>query len=577
MDDIEDHAKYIRIPIIDKSRCKPKKCNQECKKKCPPNLTGKMCIDVAKTSAIVSIAENLCIGCGQCEKVCPFNAIKMVKIPTNLRKDIVYRYGPNLFKLHRLPVPKKGKILGLVGSNGLGKSTIIDILNGKNRINFGKFNVEISDKEIKKYFNGTELFDFFNSKKSVAVKPQYPRDVSNMRDTVAHFINSEMLTSFDLLHIKERELCQLSGGELQRVMCAKTIQSNCDVLLFDEPTSFLDIKQRIKIADLIKSVSRHDNYIVIVEHDLSILDYLSDSISVLYGEPGAFGVVSKQCSVAPGINIFLNGYIPSENIRFREEPFTFYINKQESEDVKIINTFNYPSLTTKICNFTLNITSGEFRNSMITVLLGENGVGKTTFIKMLKDNLEFTVSYKPQNIKHDLENNNTVYDELQNAIGDQDFVGDVIKPLGVDKLYTKRVKYLSGGELQKLYITKCLYTKAQIYMLDEPSAYLDSSSRIACAKILKRYFAKHDKSAFVIEHDMLMITYLADQIILFDGKPGINTTALAPCDLTTGMNRFLQSINVTFRKDVSNNRPRINKQGSVKDTEQKLSGNYYIQ
>jgi len=75
----------------------------------------------------------------------------------------------------------------------------------------------------------------------------------------------------------------------------------------------------------------HDNYVICVEHDLSILDYLSDFICVLYGAPGAYGVVTMPFSVREGINIFLEGFIPTENLRFREEELTFKVVEQDEE------------------------------------------------------------------------------------------------------------------------------------------------------------------------------------------------------------------------------------------------------
>jgi ATP-binding cassette subfamily E protein 1 len=89
--------------------------------------------------------------------------------------------------------------------------------------------------------------------------------------------------------------------------------------MFDEPSSYLDVKQRLKAAKMIRSLLAADNFVIAVEHDLSILDYLSDFICVLYGNPGAYGVVTMPYSVREGINIFLAGFIPTENFRFREE------------------------------------------------------------------------------------------------------------------------------------------------------------------------------------------------------------------------------------------------------------------
>ena len=110
---------------MNKDKCKPKKCVQECKKVCPVNRADKLCIEVSSTSKIVSLAEPLCIGCGLCVKKCPFGALKIINLPKNLNKDTTHRYGANSFKLHRLPMPRAGQVLGLVGTNGIGKSTAL--------------------------------------------------------------------------------------------------------------------------------------------------------------------------------------------------------------------------------------------------------------------------------------------------------------------------------------------------------------------------------------------------------------------------------------------------------------------
>jgi ATP-binding cassette subfamily E protein 1 len=102
---------------------------------------GKLCIEVNPDSKIAFISEELCIGCGICVKKCPFEAINIINLPTNLEKEQVHRYSANSFKLHRLPVPRPGQVLGLVGTNGIGKSTALKILAGKLKPNLGRFEV----------------------------------------------------------------------------------------------------------------------------------------------------------------------------------------------------------------------------------------------------------------------------------------------------------------------------------------------------------------------------------------------------------------------------------------------------
>lgn len=101
--------------------------------------------------------------------------------------------------------------------------------------------------------------------------------------------------------------------------------------MFDEPSSYLDVKQRLNAARMIRSLLQPDNFVICVEHDLSILDYLSDFICVLYGQPGGYGVVTMPFSVREGINVFLAGFVPTENMRFREDELTFKVVETDDE------------------------------------------------------------------------------------------------------------------------------------------------------------------------------------------------------------------------------------------------------
>jgi len=257
--------------------------------------------------------------------------------------------------------------------------------------------------------------------------------------------------------------------------------------------------------------------------------------------------------------------------------------------------------TNKTSKFILNVDAGTFIDSEIVVLLGENGTGKTTFVRMLagllksdeqvsyeKRGMEYeasqagvpdlNVSYKPQKISPKFQG--TVRELLHNRIRDSyihpQFVSDVMKPLQMENLLDNGVQNLSGGELQRLAITLALGTPADVYLIDEPSAYLDSEQRINCAKVIKRFIMHSKKTAFVVEHDFIMATYLADRVVVYKGQPGIEATASTPQGLLSGMNEFLKSLEVTFRRDPVNFRPRINKKGSQKDSEQKANGNYFF-
>lgn len=594
--------KLTRIAIVNADKCKPKKCRQECKKSCPVVRTGKLCIEVAPTSKIAWISEELCIGCGICPKKCPFEAINIINLPKNLDRDTTHRYGPNSFKLHRLPSPRPGQVLGLVGTNGIGKSTALKVLAGKQKPNLGNFENPPDWQEILTYFRGSELQNYFtkileDSLKAI-IKPQYvdhiPKAVKGLVGDILTAKDEKQSKQrfsedLDLIQVQNRNVEDLSGGELQRFAIAVVCIQEADVYMFDEPSSYLDVKQRLKAAQVIRSLLKPSCYVIAVEHDLSVLDYLSDFICVLYGTPGAYGVVTLPFSVREGINIFLAGFVPTENLRFRDESLIFKVveNIETEEEAKRHSRYRYPKMTKTLGDFKLTIDPGEFTDSEIIVMLGQNGTGKTTFIKMLAGQLksdtdadqvpELNVSYKPQKISPKFPGTvrQLLFKRIKDTFMHPQFVTDVTKPLNLEPIIDQTVTNLSGGELQRVALCLCLGQPADIYLIDEPSAYLDSEQRIIAAKVIKRFILHAKKTGFIVEHDFIMATYLADRVVVYDGTPSIECRANSPQSLLTGMNAFLKALDVTFRRDPTNYRPRINKLESIKDREQKLNGNFF--
>lgn len=596
--------KNTRIAIVSTDRCKPKKCRQECRKGCPVVKTGKLCIQVTPASKIAFISENLCIGCGICVKKCPFGAINVINLPTNLEKEVTHRYSANSFKLHRLPMPRPGQVLGLVGTNGIGKSTALKILSGKLKPNLGRYDDPPEWTDIIKYFRGSELQNYFTKvledDMKAIIKPQYvdniPRAIRGPEKRVGMLLKARMerkeqakdlIRIMELSHLLKREAQQLSGGELQRFAITMTAIQTAAVYMFDEPSSYLDVKQRLKAAQVIRSLSDAQTYIICVEHDLSVLDYLSDYICILYGVASVYGVVSMPAGVREGINVFLEGHIPSENMRFRTESLQFRLADASEMLIEKTADFEYPEMTKTQGDFKLHLDAGDYSDSEIIVMMGENGTGKTTLCRLLAGQLEpdkgskapkLSVSMKPQKIspKFDGTVRQLFLKKIRASFLLPQFNTDVMKPLRIEDIIDQNVQHLSGGELQRVAITLALGKPADIYLIDEPSAYLDSEQRIICSKVIRKYIIHAKKTAFVVEHDFIMATYMADRVMVFEGTPGTEAWARKAESLLTGCNRFLKNLNVTFRRDPTSFRPRINKLDSQMDKEQKASGNYFF-
>ncbi len=191
---------------------------------------------------------------------------------------------------------------------------------------------------------------------------------------------------------------------------------------------------------------------------------------------------------------------------------------------------------------------------------------------------KLNISYKPQTIapKFDGTVQQLFALKLKESWNSSIFKTEVLIPLQIDSLLDNAVQTLSGGELQRVAIVLALAKPCDIYLIDEPSAYLDSEQRVVASKVMKRWIMTSKRAAFVVEHDFIMATYMADKVIVFDGQPARDTFCSSPESLVSGMNKFLKMMDITFRRDPNNFRPRINKHASVKDMEQKKAGNYFL-
>ena len=530
----------MRIAIVHKDRCHARKCGTECILYCPRVRTGDETVIIGPDGKAL-ISEELCVGCGICIKKCPFDAIDIVSLPEELEHP-THRYGKNGFALYGLPIPVEGKVTGILGANGIGKSTAIKILSGQLRPNLGNFDTEVAWEEILKRYTGTELFDYLQtvSKKTlkIATKPQYidyiPKVFSGSVRTLLKTTDERdalagILPVLKLDAILDHEISTLSGGELQRVAIAACLARDADLYFLDEITPFLDIYQRIAAAKLIRDLAAN-RPVVIVEHDLAILDMLADTVHVGYGKPAVFGIITRPKGVRVGINQYLEGYLAEENVRFRDTQVVFekraHDKGSDREDLFII-----PAMTKQYDTFHLEVTGGTVRAGEVLGVVGANGMGKSTFAKLLAGaetpttgtiETSLRISYKPQYIKADTSDSVEMYLRRCTTKFDSSlYQHEILEALTLDPILQSPVDSLSGGELQRVAIAGCLSRDADLYILDEPSAHLDVEQRVKVTRMIKHHAEGREVGIMVIDHDIYLIDMISERILVFEGEPGI--------------------------------------------------------
>jgi ATP-binding cassette subfamily E protein 1 len=598
------------IAVVDLDRCQPDRCNYECSNYCPPNRTGKECITLRGEDTLegdpdqVRISEEICLGetCGICVEKCPFDAIEIINLPQELDQDPIHRYGENAFGLYGLPVPEAGKVTGILGPNGIGKSTAVKALGAELTPNLGEYEQDADWQAVLDRYRGTELQNYIekliDDEITVARKPQYVDQIPKQFDGNTRQLlertdeRGELDYLIDELSIRpvmDQDIDSISGGELQRVALTATLARDADFYFLDEITPYLDIGQRVTAARLVRELADDeaaDRSMLVVEHDLAILDLLADTLHVAYGEPGAFGVITDPKSVRNGINEYLKGYLTNENMRIRPDEITFeeHAPRETSKGKALVD---YPELHQSYgeAEFSLDVDAGTVHRGEVLGIVGPNGIGKSTLAKMFAGSIEpdegeldfrLDIAYKPQYIEIDQPMRVDAFlSSITDDFGTSYWDTEVARPLQLDRIMEQQLTDLSGGERQRVAIAACLSEDADLYLLDEPSAHLDVEQRVQATSAIRRYAENHDATVMVIDHDIYMIDLLADRLIVFDGEPAEYGHASAPQPMRDGMNEFLADLDVTFRRDERTGRPRINKPDSQLDREQKREGEYY--
>tara|TARA_Y100000588_G_scaffold67333_3_gene68199 strand:- start:17696 stop:19495 length:1800 start_codon:yes stop_codon:yes gene_type:complete len=589
-------CRIMRVAVLLEERCKPNS-NAFAYLQKYAAMCERDCIQVEDNKC--KILETACPVCLTRAKHCPDNAVKIINLPEELDHDMTHCYGENGFRLFRLPSPREEQIVGILGPNGIGKSTAINILSGTIRPNLGDLDNPLPDwNDVVTSFPRGELRDYIGllaeEGVTISVKPQYvdklPQifqgDVGELLDRVDERGEVEQFASLlGIGQIVSRKLGDLSGGELQRVAICATLLKEADVYFFDEPSSYLDIYERMRMVGIVQELASRGKRVLVVEHDLAILDVLCDLIHVIYGERAAYGIFTPPRSTRTAINAYLEGFLTEENVRIRDKPIQFLRARDRGEEIGM-PILRWGDMEKKLGDFQLTTGEGQVRSAEVVGVVGPNSTGKTTMVRIIAGEMEpdqgwctmdSVVSYKPQHVSTDFEG--TVTDWLDSEIGPTwrsgEFRTQVIRALQVDQLLELRAKKLSGGELQAVSIAICLGREADLYLFDEPSAHLDANARMEAAKAIRRTMESNEKSAMVIDHDTYFIDIVSDSLLVFQGEGGRNGHAVGPLPLRKGMNLFLSDVGVTFRRDVESQRPRINKPSSRKDREQKASGEYF--
>ncbi len=586
-----------RIAVIDYDKCHPDKCGGwYCESVCPVNRAGIECI-IHEDENQPNIIEETCIGCLICVNKCPFGAISIV----NLSIDpglVLHQFGENLFRLHGYLTPRSGEIIGIVGRNGTGKTTALRILSGQLIPNMGDWKTDadwknaiekIPNKETQALFERIEKGEF-----KVAYKPQLVdqlpkhfngtvREALQKADTQHQF--QSVTETLELQSILERTFNQLSGGELQKVAIAATALREAGVYFLDEPSNFLDIKERVRAARFIQSLANPDTSVLVVEHDLILLDYLTDKVHLMYGTPAVFGMLSQIKNSREGLNQYLEGFSREENYRFRDHGLTFS-GRTHSTARNPKELAQFPAMHKTLGEFHFETKGGKLYENEVIGIVGANGIGKTTFVKLLAGVLtpdegpiqnQLSVSYKPQYLT--VPATNASVEELlhREAQGRETQTLDtqIWTPLDLRPLFQKEVQTLSGGELQRLAIALSLSKESPLVLLDEPSAFLDIEQRLKTAKIIRSIAEQAHQTVLVVDHDLVFMDAISDRLMVFSGTPAKHGVATGPFEMEDGMNRLLAELQITVRREPTTQRPRINKTGSQLDEEQKKSGKYY--
>ena len=578
---------------MDRNLCNPVQCNLECMRGCPSNRLRKECtflvdrktgerhIDFKyeyskelKSKSVAFIEPSLSQGCSICAKACPFHAITVVNLPEAKEEEMVFSYGKNGFSLYKMAIPRAG-IVAIVGENGCGKSTNLKLIAKK------LIPIQTPTKEIKEYFEKTKDGDLVYKPQEISGEGEKRKvrellqktasggtsarnvDEENSRNGAENRL-SELTKIFDLDKIMDRELQQLSGGELQKVIVTAALLHEKEIYFLDEPFSFLDYVYRVRLINYLLE-RLPDRKVVIVDHDISLLSYLCKKSYLMFGEAGAYGIVSQIYSTDRAINMFMGGFIAPENMKFRDSAIAYKHYAEEAHKNKLLElgAARIERGTFLVENPSpIQINEGE-----IVGIAGKNGIGKSTFCHNIFEKNLRDAAFKEQVLKRE---SGTAGKYMQK---NDLFSDNYLRGMKMQKLEFYEISKLSGGEMQKLEIFRALNQDRKIYILDEPTNMLDVGARIALSKMLRER-ASADRAVIVVDHDLEFLYNTVDRLIVMDGKSGEHGYVKGIFDKEAGVRMLMEEFDLSYRKDSETKRLKLNKQGSKKDVKLRGEGKF---
>ncbi|MGO6948764.1 ABC transporter ATP-binding protein [Rhizobium leguminosarum] len=472
---------------------------------------------------------------------------------------------------------QKGKVLGLIGESGAGKSTI-----GLSALAYGRGGAEITGGEVR--LDGADILAlgkngirkvrgarvcYVAQSAAAAFNPAHRLGDQVIEASVKHGLMSKdearkrALYLFGVLGLPnpetfgERFPHQVSGGQLQRAMTAMALCSNPELIVFDEPTTALDVTTQIDVLAAIKhAIEETHTAALYITHDLAVVAQISDDIMVLrYGKQVEYGSV-QQIIEAPRED-YTRALV---NVRqaYREEAAdqSTALLKVENVSAEYSNGFKV------LHDVTLHVPKGQ-----TLAVVGESGSGKSTLARVITGLLppssgRIVFDGKPlmpglkSRPNDDLRRIQLIYQMADTAMNPRQTVRDIIgRPLtfyyglrGAEK--TARVKELldqiemgkgfvdrypaelSGGQKQRVAIARALAAKPELILCDEPTSALDPLVAEGILKLLLRLQEEEQLSYVFITHDIAIVRAIADSVaVMHRGKLvrfGPKSKALSP-------------------------------------------------